>query len=88
MKIKEGFVVREIAGSIVVVPTGKLVNQARGIFNLQPDTKFVWDLLSEDISEEEIIQKVVQKYKIPDDIAKNDVKELLRKFNEWGILEK
>ena len=45
MKIKEGFVTREIADTIVAVPTGKLVNEFQGMIQLTDSSKFVWDLL-------------------------------------------
>ena len=47
MRVKEGFVIREIAGSIVVVPTGDLLKEYRGMLTLNEAGKFIWELLEQ-----------------------------------------
>ena len=54
MKIKEGFVTRKIADTIVAVPTGELVNEFQGMIKLTDSAKFVWDLLQQDTTMDEI----------------------------------
>lgn len=87
MKIRDGFVVRKIADTIVAVPTGDLINDINKIINLNSTGKFMWELLENDISKEELIEKVVEKYKIDEEIAKRDVEKFLNNLREEKILE-
>ena len=41
MKIKKEFVVREVADNIVMVPTGKLMNEYSKMFKLNSVSKFI-----------------------------------------------
>lgn len=86
MKIKEGFVLREMADTVVVVPTGKILKEYPQIMNLTHAAKFVWELLKEDITVEEIINKLVDRYKIDRDRAKKDVEEFIQKLREKNML--
>ncbi len=87
MKIKKGFVTREIAGTIVAVPTGELVNEFQGMINLTNSAKFVWDLLQEDISIEEISDKLSKEYDIDIEKAKIDVEKFVNNLKSSNLIE-
>lgn len=87
MKIKEGFVTREIANTIVAVPTGDLINIFQGIIKLTDSSKFVWDLLQEDITIDEIASKVSQKYDIDINKAKADTEKFINNLRNVNIIE-
>lgn len=87
MKIKEGFVTREIADTIVAVPTGKLVNEFQGIIKLTQSAKFIWDLLQEDTTIEKLIDALVQKYELERDTAKADVERFVNNLKSANIIE-
>ena len=87
MKIKEGFVLREVAGTIVVVPTGNLVNEFQGMINLNETGKFIWELLASNVEVSEISAKLVEKYKIDENKAKEDVEKFIQKMKDAKIIE-
>ena len=87
MKIKEGFVTREIADTIVAVPTGELVNEFQGMIKLTNSSKFVWDLLQEDITIEEISDKLSKKYNIDINRAKSDVEKFVNSLKASNLIE-
>ncbi len=87
MKIKEGFVTREIADTIVAVPTGELVNEFQGMIKLSPSSKFVWDLLQEDTSLEEIADKLSKKYNLDNNKAKADVEKFINNLKTSNLIE-
>lgn len=87
MKIKKGFVLREIADTIVVVPTGELINDFQGMITLTKSAKFVWELLQEDISEDEIVDQLVKRYKIDVNRAKEDTKKFLQQLRDANVFE-
>lgn len=87
MKIRKGFVVREVAGEIVAVPTGELLKEIQEIITLTSSAKFVWELLQEDRTIEEIVNKLVEKYKIDLNIAKNDTEQFIKELRQANIIE-
>ena len=53
MKIKEGFVVREIAGQSVVIAVGAASKIFNGIIKLNETGKIIWTKLSEGAGKED-----------------------------------
>ena len=86
MKIKEGFVLREIAGQAVVIATGPASKEFRGMIKLNSTGKLIWQGLMDGLSEEEISQKIVDTYEVDRDRAEADVKQMLNKMKEHGFL--
>lgn len=87
MKIKKGFVTREIAGTIIAVPTEELLKEFQGMIQLTNSAKFVWDLLQEDITLEEIVDKLSTKYNITVDKAKADVESFINNLKASHLIE-
>lgn len=87
MKIKDGFVVREIADSIVVVPTSDLLKEYRGMLTLNQSGQFIWKLLQNEVTEEELIAKLAEKYHLKHEKAKTDIEAFLNTLREKKILE-
>ena len=87
MKIKEGFVTREIADTIVAVPTGDLVNEFQGMIKLTHSSKFVWDLLQEDVTIEEIADKLSQKYNLDINKAKSDIEKFVNNLKASNLID-
>ncbi len=88
MKIKKGFVLREIADTIVVVPTGVLLNEFKGVMNLNETGKFIWELLQEnDMTVEEIANKLVEVYGLEKDKALESTVKFIEKLKNVNVFE-
>lgn len=61
MKIKEGFVLREVAGDTVVIPTGGDLDMNMMI-TLNESGAFLWKRLEQEISREDLIAAVLKEY--------------------------
>ena len=55
MKIKEGFVVREVAGTYLALATGELSKFYNGSITLNSSAKFIFDCFLVDTTKEEVI---------------------------------
>lgn len=77
MKIKEGFCLREVAGSYIVVPIGKAKKDFNGMINLNETGAFLWKQLENDIDEEKLIFSLMDEYNIDRDKAEHGVKKFL-----------
>ena len=64
MKIKEGFVAREIAGQSVVIAVGAASKIFNGIIKLNETGKIIWTKLSEGVGKEETVDAILAEYEI------------------------
>ena len=86
MKIKEGFLLKEIAGSYVVVPVGEKLVDFQMMVTLNETGAFLWEKLANDITEEELVAALLGEYDVDEQTAKKDVSEFIKKLNEKEIL--
>lgn len=87
MRIKEGFVLREVAGQAVVIAVGKASETFHGMINLNSTGRCIWQGVEKGLSEEEIVERILRKYEVEEDQAQKDVKEMLQKMYEAGVME-
>jgi hypothetical protein len=86
MIIKKELITREIAGETVLVPVGKSVYDANGLFVMNELASFIWKLLPNAESQEEICKAVLEAYDVDAETAAKDVAEFLDKLREMQIL--
>ncbi len=87
MKAKDGFLLRKIAGSYVIVPVGDDVIDFNGIITLNDSGRFLWELLQNDIEKEEILEKFIAEYGVEENVAKADIKEFMQTLLDAGVVE-
>lgn len=87
MKIKPGFVLRELCGEHIVMPTGKNIAVFDGTIILNDVAAFVWQQLCEGCSREELIQAVVDEFDVDRLRAGTDLDALLDKLRGYQVLE-
>ena len=86
MRIKDGFVLREVAGQNMVIATGEASKNFHGMIKLNSTGKDIWQGLQEGLSEEEIIERLREKYQVDAERAGQDVKEFLNKMIEMEFM--
>lgn len=87
MKIKDGFIMKDVAGSKVVLPLGERQTEIRGIITFNDIGAEVFNMLDGTNSVEEIIAKLVKDYDAPYETVKSDVEKLIDKMRENGLVE-
>ena len=87
MKIKSGFMLREIAGSWVVVPFGSRVVEFNGLMTLNQSGVLIWNMLEKGAEIEEIVNMIVSEYSIDETTAKKDVNEIIDQMKVKGLIE-
>lgn len=86
MEIKKELIKREIAGDTILVPVGKTIYDANGLYVLNDMASFLWDLLPQAVSEEELCEAVLQEYAVSREEAQQDIGVFMRRLGEMGIL--
>ena len=88
MKIKEGFLLREIAGTHIVVPIGERVIDFKGMMILNDVSADVWVFMGEHRSYKDILDYILDTYEVDKHTAEGDLNNLIEQMEESGVLEK
>lgn len=86
MIIKKELIKREIAGDTILVPVGSAVYDSNGLFVLNELASFIWDLLPEAESEEDVLNAVLSEYEVEKEVAEKDIAEFLSKLQKMEII--
>ena len=86
MKLKGGFVVREVGGRTVAVAIGETAKSFRGMISLNGSGKFIWQALSNETSEEAIVDALLAEYDVSREIPEIDVRKFVSQLREEGLL--
>ena len=86
MRIKNGFVLREVAGQAMVIATGEASKDFHGMIKLNDTGKEIWLGLQEGLTEEQIAINLQEKYEVDAAQAGEDVKAFVDKMKEAGFL--
>lgn len=88
MKIKEGFVLRNVMDEFIVMPTGENIARFDGSVVLNEVSAFIYKLLETSISREDLLTAVLNEYEVDEATAAADLDVLLNKLADMGVLEK
>lgn len=77
MKIKDGFLIKNIANEWVAVPIGTRTSEISGLVSLSDTGKFLWELLKDEKSENDLVTAMLDEYDVDEQTARVDVKEYL-----------
>lgn len=86
MRIVSGFILREIAGENVAIPSGDSAHCLSGLVALNESGKFMFELLQSEQTEESLVQAMLDTYEIDAATAATDVAEFLAMLRENGLL--
>ena len=85
MKLKNGFVLREVAGEIIVVPSGDELN-LNMMITLNDTGKFLWQHLEKGAVEEELTAALLAEYEVTPELAKQAVAAFVARLKELDFL--
>ena len=86
MKIRDGYMLSDVAGTPVVVPLGAHTS-FHNMIKLNPTGKFLWEKLKEETTREALVDAMVAEYKIDRALATRDVDAFLASLSSFGALE-
>ena len=87
MKIKEGYIARDIAGETVVLPIGDALEETKSIFTLNDTGALIWKKLEEGTEISAIIDCICDEYDASREIVEQDVLEYLTFLKSKGMIE-
>ena len=89
MKLKEGFVLREVCGEKVIIGEGLENIDFGKLINPNDTAAWLWQKASEmgDFSAAQLTEALCQEYEVDPAKAEADVNSLLRQWTELGLTE-
>lgn len=86
MKIVKEFIVREIAGETVLVPTGATAQEFNGMLSMTDTARFIWERLERVENLDEMVQAVLDAYDIDENTARQDVIGFVQALLQHGMV--
>lgn len=87
MKTKEGFMLREIAGSWIIVPLGERVVEFKSMMTLNGSAALIWKKLESGADFDELVKCITDEYDIDESTARADVEEFVSLITKKGLIE-
>ncbi len=86
MKIREDLVLRKVGDTWAVFPIADGLKEYGNIMKLNETAAFLWQLLCNEISKEELVEALTKEYEIDKKTAEGTVEQYLTKLHEHGIV--
>ena len=86
MKIKEGFLIRKVASQYVVMPCNNDIN-FNGMISLNESGAFLFNLLKENITKDDLLQAMLNEYDVSKEVALNDIEKFLKVLQDNNLLD-
>ena len=86
MKIREGFVLRQVADATIVVPSGETSLDFNGMITLNETGAFLWKLLESDTDEDAMVKAMLSEYEVDENTARSGIEKFVGKLEQEGLL--
>lgn len=87
MRIKKDFILRQVAGTYMVVPVGGAASLFRGMIKLNDSGALLWKKLETGADEKELVAVLTDRYDIDEATAGKDVSAFLATVRGAGLIE-
>ncbi len=85
MKLKEGFILSEVGGQTVVIPSGDVVD-LKVVITLNETGKFIWEHLNEETDVDALVDALLAEYDVEKAVAETHVKAFVKTLSDNGFL--
>ena len=86
MKIRDGYLLRSVAGKNIVVSVGAQLD-FNGMLTLNDTGVFFWNLLSKGTTKEEMLDALLTEYDVSAEEGSKDIDEFIGKLKAAKLLE-
>ena len=88
MKLKKGYVLRELCGEFIVCPEGLDVLDTGRMFSLNEPAAYLWRQVGDsDFTKDTLLKLLMEEYDVPEQTAREDIASLVRVLEEFGVVE-
>lgn len=89
MKLKDGLILREVAGQYVIVPTGKRVREVTNIVYISSSAAYLWEYMKDhEFEKEDLVQRIMEHYSgVTEENVSQDVRNFLKTLTDNNIID-
>ena len=80
MKLKDGFILRQVAGKTVVLPCDEALD-LNMMITLNGTGAFLWEMLQEETTQEALVAALLGEYDVDEETARRSVAAFVEKLN-------
>lgn len=88
MKRKDSYILRQVGGKYVIMPTGDKAFEFSGVINISDTGALLWETLAEDVSIQQLISALTAEYNIDEKTAAEDIDEFISQLLRADLIEK
>jgi hypothetical protein len=85
LKLKEGFILREIGGEIMVIPSGDELD-LNMMITLNETGRFLWERLEEGTTVDGLVSALLAEYEVEEAVARKSAEAFVEKLNVHNFL--
>ena len=86
MKVEKDFLLREIAGEYIIIPTGSAALEFNGLISVNEVGVSIWKMLQNDVTLDERVAGILAEYDVEESVAREDIMEFLDRLQSVGML--
>ena len=72
------YLLREVAGSQVLIPVGEATHEFPGMITVNATSAYLWECLATQQTKESLVAALLKRYDVPEQQAKEDVEKFLK----------
>lgn len=86
MRLKQGFILHEIGNEHMAVATGEAAENFNGLVRNNGTAAYIFELLQEEITRDEIVDAMCQRYDADRSEIEEDVDRMIREIRNAGFM--
>ncbi|MEE0775996.1 MAG: PqqD family protein [Bacillota bacterium] len=86
MKINKEFILREIMGEYILVPSGSDSQRYQGVISMNEQAVCIWNHLKDANTVDDLVDAITAEYEVEPDVASKDIREFLDVLRQHGII--
>lgn len=88
MKVKDGFVLRNVVDEYILMPVDDTILQFDGAVLLNEVSAFIWNKMQTPVSKADLLKSILDEFDVEENVAAKDLDSILETFAGFGIIEK
>ncbi len=82
-----GFVLRNIAGEYMLMPTGAMIGSFNGTVLMNELSAFIWEKLQAPVTRDGLLKEILSHYDVDEETAASDLDAVLAQLKQLSVIE-
>ena len=87
MKLKEGFMLRQVAGQYMAVPLAERSTELHGMLTMNETGAFLWEQLSQEQTVDSLVAALADNYDVTVEVARQAAQDFIAQLEREQVLQ-